>query len=59
MYLDLKLWEKKIFWVNSEDMEGEMIMVVDIGGQAQVRDCATSSLPLFLSLSEGDLTLIA
>jgi hypothetical protein len=31
MYLDLKLWEKKIFWVNSEDMEGEMIMVVDIG----------------------------
>jgi len=32
MYLDLKLWKKKkIFWVNSQDMEGEMITVVDIG----------------------------
>jgi hypothetical protein len=23
--------KKKIFWVNSQDMEGEMITVVDIG----------------------------
>lgn len=35
--------KKKFFWVNSQDMEGEMIMVVDIGATLGIFSWPSSS----------------